>query len=162
MPLVNLRKIFLLLFLRFSPEFRSSNIFAVTEHTRNPIFMERYPKNFFSKKFTVVLLDGFLNGFSNFRFFCRNLHFNLGFLSNFQKLLHAHAENMWKRFYHTLSIRGNDFFSHWAYEERIFAHAQPAVKVFTYKSMLSIRGTNFITGWAYANGFHRWLSIRGN
>jgi hypothetical protein len=36
-----------LLFLRFSPEFRSSNIFAVTEHTRNQIFLERYPKRFY-------------------------------------------------------------------------------------------------------------------
>ena len=42
-----------LLFLRFSPEFRSSNIFAVTEHTRNQIF------------------------------YSRNLHLNLEFLSNF-------------------------------------------------------------------------------
>ncbi len=48
-----------LLFLRFSPEFRSSNIFAVTEHTRNQFFLE----------FTVVLLDGFLKGFPKFRFF---------------------------------------------------------------------------------------------
>ncbi len=36
-----------LLFLWFSPEFRSSNIFAVTEHTRNQILLERYPKIFF-------------------------------------------------------------------------------------------------------------------
>jgi hypothetical protein len=58
-----------LLFLRFSPEFRSSNIFAVTEHTRNQIFLERYPNIFFFKMFTWVLLDGFLNGFSKFGFF---------------------------------------------------------------------------------------------
>ena len=38
-----------LLFLWFSPEFRCSNISAVTEHTRNQIFFERYPKIFFSK-----------------------------------------------------------------------------------------------------------------
>ncbi len=44
-----------LLFLRFSPEFRSSNIFAVTEHTRNQIFLKRYPKKFFFKMFTWVL-----------------------------------------------------------------------------------------------------------
>ncbi len=37
-----------LLFLRFSPEFWSSNIFAVTEHTRNQIFFLReISKNFF-------------------------------------------------------------------------------------------------------------------
>ncbi len=58
-----------LLFLRFSPEFRSSNIFAVNEHTRNQIFLESYPKIFFFKMFTWVLLDGLLNGFSKFGFF---------------------------------------------------------------------------------------------
>ncbi len=46
MPLVNFRKKISLLFFRFSPEFRSSNIFAVTEHTRNLIFFEGYPKIF--------------------------------------------------------------------------------------------------------------------
>ncbi len=46
-----------LLFLRFSPEFRCSNISAVTEHTRNQIFFERYTKIFFPKIFTLVLLD---------------------------------------------------------------------------------------------------------
>ncbi len=53
-------------FLRFSPEFQSANIYAVTEHTRNQIFFERYPKDFFLKIFTMVLLDGFLDGFSKF------------------------------------------------------------------------------------------------
>jgi hypothetical protein len=42
MPFVNFREKNSLLFLRFSPEFQSSNIFAVTEHTRNKIFLERY------------------------------------------------------------------------------------------------------------------------
>ncbi len=83
-----------------------------------------------------------------------------------------------------LSIRGNDFIARWAYEEttsshtehtrnKFFAHAQPAVKC-----------ENVNPCWAYAerissytehmwnkfsslaehtrNGFHRWLSIRGN
>ncbi len=36
-----------LLFLRFSPEFWCSNISAVTEHTRNQIFLMSYPKIFF-------------------------------------------------------------------------------------------------------------------
>ncbi len=44
-----------LLFLRFSPEFRSSNSFAVTEHTRNQIFLERYSKKLFFKMFSWVL-----------------------------------------------------------------------------------------------------------
>ncbi len=58
-----------LLFLRFSPEFRCSDISAVTEYTRNQIFFERYPKNFFFKVFTLVLLNRFLDGFSKFGFF---------------------------------------------------------------------------------------------
>jgi hypothetical protein len=65
-----------------------------------------------------------------------------------------------------LSIRGTDFIAHWAYEERISAHAQPAVKCEQllhvhctihaehtqneFYRTLSIRGTNFIACWAYA------------
>ncbi len=43
--------------------------FAVTEHKRNQIFLERYPKNLLFKMFTWALLDGLLNGFSKVRFF---------------------------------------------------------------------------------------------
>jgi hypothetical protein len=67
MPFVNFRKKFRF----FSFDFRQnrcSNISAVTEHTRNQIFFERYPKNFFFKNFTLVLLDRFLDGFSNLDF----------------------------------------------------------------------------------------------
>jgi hypothetical protein len=52
-----------------------------------------------------------------------------------------------------LSIHRTDFIALWAYEERISAHAQPAVKCEQFlhvQSMLSIRGTNFIAHWAYA------------
>ncbi len=52
-----------------------------------------------------------------------------------------------------LSILGTDFIAHWAYAERISAHAQPAVKCEQFlhvQYMLSIRGTNFIAHWAYA------------
>jgi hypothetical protein len=66
-----------LLFLRFSPEFRCSNISAVTEHTRNQISFERYPKNFFFKIFTLVLSDRLLERFFKILvFYRRNLHFN--------------------------------------------------------------------------------------
>ncbi len=64
--LLKLSKKISLLFLRFSPEFRCLNISAVTEHTRNQIFFERYKKKIFFKIFTLVLLDGFLDGFSKF------------------------------------------------------------------------------------------------
>jgi hypothetical protein len=40
----------------------SANISAVAEHTRNQIFLMSYPKYFFSKIFTLVLLDGILDG----------------------------------------------------------------------------------------------------
>jgi hypothetical protein len=75
MTLVNFRKKISLSFLRFSPEFRSSNICAVAEHTRNQIFFERYPKIFFQnlyygpkwvpKRFFQILF-----------FYSRNLRFN--------------------------------------------------------------------------------------
>ncbi len=77
-----------LLFLRFLPEFRSSNIFAETEHTRNQIFFKRYPKFFFSK----CSLGSYPIRWVTKRFFkiwilySRNLHFNVGFLNNFRKL----------------------------------------------------------------------------
>ncbi len=85
----------------------------------------------------------------------------------------AYAEHTQKRFYRMLSIRGTNFIAHWAYEERISAHAQPAVKCEQFlhvQSLLSIRGTNFIAHWAYAerislhaehtwNRFHRMLSM---
>ncbi len=67
----------------------------------------------------------------------------------------------------TLSIRGSDFISHWAYEERIFAHAQPAVKCeqflhvntcWAYAERISSHPehtpTKFSAGWAYAE----WIS----
>jgi hypothetical protein len=86
---------------------------------------------------------------------------------------------------HMLSIRGNNFIAHWTYEETISSHTEHTRNecpcsasgkmwtVFTCKFMLSICGTNFIAHWAYMeqilslaehmrNGFHRWLSIRGN
>jgi hypothetical protein len=85
--------------------------------------------------------------------YSQNLHFSSVFLNIFRKLQHAYAEHTRKRFYRMLSIRGTDFIAHWAYEERISAHAEPAVKCEQFlhvQSMLSIRGTNFIAHWAYA------------
>jgi hypothetical protein len=66
MPFVNFRKKFRF----FSFDFRQNfGVRAVTEHTQNQIFFEEYPKNFFLKIFTLVLLDRFLDGFSKFGFF---------------------------------------------------------------------------------------------
>ncbi len=79
-------------------------------------------------------------------------------------------------------VPGNDFITCWAYEERIFAHAQPAVKfeqfdmynpcsAYTeqilshtehtrnkFHHLLSIRGTDFIECWACAEMFKSRIS----
>ncbi len=80
-----------------------------------------------------------------------------------------------------LSIRGTDFIAHWAYEERISTHAQPAVKCEQFlhvqcwayaerilshtehsrnefQRMLSIRGTDFIACWACLEMFKTGVS----
>ncbi len=67
----------------------------------------------------------------------------------------------------TLSIRGNDIIAHWAYEEQIFANAQPAVKCEQFLHVQFVHPC-----WAYTeqisshtehtqNEFHCTLSIRG-
>ncbi len=103
MPLVNFRKKFRFFFLRFSPEFRGSNIFAVTEQTRNQIYLERYPKNFFPKSsLGSCNLDGFLNGFSKFGFFVVEVCI---LIWDFRVIFENYSMRM-------LSIRGNDFIAH--------------------------------------------------
>jgi hypothetical protein len=109
-------------------------------------------KIFFLKKFTWVLLDGFLKGFSKFRFLIVEICLLIwDFWVIFENYIML-----------TLSIRGNDFIAHWAYEEQIFAHAQPAVKC---EQFLHVN-----LCWAYAERisshtehtrieFCRWLSI---
>jgi hypothetical protein len=131
-----------------------------------PNFFDELSQNFFFKIFSLVLLDGFLDGFWKFGLFivkiCILIRYFWVFFENYSMRM--------------LSIRGNDFIAHWAYEERISAHAQPAGKCeqsLHLQSMLSIRGTNFIAHWPYAerisshaehtwNRFHRMLSMRGN
>ncbi len=71
---------------------------------------------------------------------------------------------MRKRFYRMLSILGTDFITHWAYEERISALAQPAVKceqLLHVQSMLSIREQILSHTEHTRNEFHRMLSIHG-
>jgi hypothetical protein len=86
MPLVNFRKKFRFFSFDFAPEFRSSNISVVTEHTQNQLFLMSYPKKFFSKILTLVLLDGFLDGFRKFRLFIVKICISIGILSIFRKL----------------------------------------------------------------------------
>ncbi len=66
MPLVNFSKKISIIVLRFSPEFRCSNIFAVAEHTRNQFFFGELPKYFCPQNFHfgpiiwVLCREGFL------------------------------------------------------------------------------------------------------
>ncbi len=147
----------------------------MTEHHGTKFFWIDIHKYFF-KKFTLVLLDGFLNGFSKFQFFIVEIctlirDFWVIFENYSMRMLSIrgndflHTEHTRKRFHRTLSIQGTNF--------RGCSASGNIWTVFTCKSMLSIRGTNFIANWAYAertswlaehtrNGFHRWLSIHGN
>jgi hypothetical protein len=81
-----LRKFLKKIFLWFSPEFRNSNIFAVTEHTRNQIFCRDIQKIFFQNVHFGSIRWVPKRFFKIYIFYSRNLHFNLGFLSNFRKL----------------------------------------------------------------------------
>ncbi len=66
------------------------------------------------KIFTMVLLDGFLDGFSKFWFFIVEICI---LIRDFWVIF----ENYCMRI---LSIRGNDFIACWAYEEPISSHTE--------------------------------------
>jgi hypothetical protein len=87
MPLKNFQKKFAS-FPSNSPEFRCSNISAMTEHTRNQIFFERYgiQKIFFQNLHFGSIRWVPRRIFKILIFYSRNLHFNWVFLSNFRKL----------------------------------------------------------------------------
>ncbi len=85
----------------------------MTEQTRNQIYLERYPKIFFPKcSLGSYNLDGFLNGFSKFGFFVVEVCI---LIWDFRVIFENYSMRM-------LSIRGNDFIAHWAYEETISSH----------------------------------------
>ncbi len=177
-PLVNFRKKFCFSSFDFRQNFKVRS-FSRWLSIHGTKFFWRDIQKFFSKKFTLVLLDGLLNGFSKFWFFAVKICI---FIWDFWVIF----ENYSMRKLRMLSIRGNDFIAHWVYEETISWHTEHTRNeflrisasnkmwtVFTCKSMLSIRGTNFISHWAHAewilslaehtrNGSHCWLSIRGN
>jgi hypothetical protein len=114
-------------------------------------FDELSQKLFFFKIFTLVLLNGFLDDFWKFRLFIVKICILIWY---FWVLFENYSMRM-------LSIRGTDFIAHWAYKERISAHAQPAVKWEQFlhvQSRLSIHGTNFIAHWAYAEMFKSRIS----
>ncbi len=132
----------------------------------------------------MVLLDGFLDGFSKFWFFIVEIcilirDFWVIFENDFMRMLSIRGTD----FYRMLGILGTDYIAHWAYEERISAHAQPAVtcelfyiynlcwayaeRILSHTEhtrneihrMLSILGTDFIACWACAEMFKSRISL---
>ncbi len=129
----------------------------MTEHTRNQKIFERYPKNFFFKIITLVLLHGFLKGFSKFWFFIGEICILIG---DFWVIFKNYSMRM-------LSIRGNNFIACWAYAESISSHTEHTRNKFS--RMLSMLGnfdSFYMDIWTHAEQtgkrFHRTLSIRGN
>jgi hypothetical protein len=124
-----------------------------------------YPKIFFSKIFTLVLLDGFLDGFWKFRLFIVKISILIGYIwvffenysmhmmNTYAEMILSHAEHTRNRFHRTLSIRGTNFRAcsasgkMWT-DFTCTIHAEHTRNEF-YRT-LSIRGTNFIACWAYA------------
>ncbi len=68
-------------------------------------FLRDIQKIFFFKIFTMVLLDGFLDGFSKFWFFIVKICI---LIRDFWVIFENYCKRM-------LSIRGNDFIACWAY-----------------------------------------------
>ncbi len=122
----------------------------------------------FPKMFLLVLLDGVLDGFSKVWLFIVKIYILIWY---FWVSLENYSMPM-------LSIRGNNFIAHWAYDELISSHVEHTRKEFSrmlsqrynensfhmyihaehtqneFHRTLSIHGTNFIDGWAYAE----WIS----
>ncbi len=126
MPFVNFRKKFRFFSFDFRQNFEVRRFSLETEHTWNQIFLEWYTK-FFLLMFTWVPLDGFLNGFSKFRIFIVEICI---LIWDFWVIFKNYSMRM-------LSIGGNDFFDHWAYEETISSHTEHTPNEFS--RMLSQR-----------------------
>ncbi len=119
---------------------------------------------FFFKIFSLVILDGFLDGFWKFRLFIVKICILIWYLWVFLKIIAcvcwayaetilSHAEHTRNRFHRTLSIRRTNF--------RACSASGKMWTVFTctihaghtrneFYCTLSIRGMNFIACWAYA------------
>ncbi len=127
----------------------------MTEHTQNQIFLVSYQKIFFLKIFTLVLQVGFLDGFSKFPFFLVKICILIWYFW-------VIFENYSMR---TLSIRGNDFIAHWAYEETISSHTEHTPNEFS-RLLSQRKNVNSFYRYIYAEHtgkwFYRTLSIRGN
>ncbi len=127
MPFVNFRNKFRF----FSFDFRQN--FDVRTFPRwlsirgTKFFWWAIPKIFFFKIFTLVLLDGFLDGFWKFRLFIIKICILIWYFWVF-------FENCSMRM---LSIRGNNFITCWGYSEPILWHTEHTRNEFP--RMLSLR-----------------------
>jgi hypothetical protein len=111
-----------------------------------PNFFDEQSKNFFFKIFTLVLLDGFLDGFWKISIIYRQ---NLHLIGYFWVCFENYSMRM-------LSKRENDFIACWAYTEPILSHTEHTQNEFP--RMLSIHGTYFIACWACAEMFKSRIS----
>ncbi len=157
MPFVNFRKKFRLVSFDFRQNFdvRTFQRWLSIRGTKK--FLKDNQQIFFPKIITLVLLDGFLNGFSKFRFFIGEICI---LIRDFWVIFENYSMRM-------LSIRGNDFIACWAYAEPISSHSEHTRNEFS--RMLSMLGnfdSFYMDIWTHAEQtgkpFHRKLSIRGN
>ncbi len=118
MPFINFRKKFPFFSFNFCQNFDVRTFPGWLSIRGTKFFFERYPKNFFFKIFTLVLLDRFLEGFSKFGFFIGE---NCILIKDFWVIFENYSMRM-------LSIRGNDFIACWAYAKPISSHAEHARK----------------------------------
>ncbi len=123
----------------------------MTELTRNQIFLWAIQKYFFFKIFTLVLLDGFIDGFWKFRLFIVKICILIWYFWVF-------FENYSMR---TLSIRGTNFRACSVCSKMwtVFTSTIPAqhTRNELYRT-LRIRGSNFIACWACAEMFKSRIS----
>ncbi len=150
MPLVNFRKKFW--FLSF--DFRQN--FEVRTFSRNQILFKRYPKNFFSQNVHLGPIRWVPKWFSKFGFFIVEICI---LIWDFGVIFKNYSMRM-------LSICGNNFIAHWAYEETISSHTEHPPNEFSRMLSASGKFLTVITCTIYAEHtgkwFYRTLSIRGN
>jgi hypothetical protein len=118
MPFVNFRKKFRFFSFDFHQNFDVRTFPRWLSICGTKFFLRDIQKIFFFKIFILVPSDRFLDGISKFWFFIGEICI---LIRDFWVVFENYSMHM-------LSIAGNDFIVCWAYEERISAHAQPAVK----------------------------------
>ena len=114
MPLVNFRKKFRFFSFDFRQNFEVRTFIRWLSIRGTKFFLRDIQKIFFFKIFTMIRLDGFLDGFSKFWFFIVEICI---LTRDFWVIFENYCMRM-------LSIRGNDFIACWAYAEQNSSHAE--------------------------------------